>query len=57
VDGEPLATLKFSPDLSLSVTDSSWHPGFNLSLPCPLITASWRGRLPAGFELKISWSR
>ncbi|MBD3348763.1 MAG: heparinase [Candidatus Eisenbacteria bacterium] len=55
LDGERVGALRIPPELSPTLSESTWHPGFNLSEPCPLVTASWRGRLPRDFEFELLW--
>lgn len=53
--GRRIATLKFPSEAAPVLEESTWHPGFNLSTPCPLIRASWRGRLPFDLVFELTW--
>ncbi len=53
--GSVVGLLRFPPETAPSLGESTWHPGFNLCRPCPIVTATWRGRLPADFEFEIIW--
>jgi hypothetical protein len=53
--GRTVAFLQIPRELRPQLLESTWHPGFNRTERCSLITASRQGRLPSDFAFELVW--
>ena len=52
---EVLARMQIEGPARVSVEPSSWHPGFNLSVPARCLRTEWSGSLPYEQHTRIAW--
>ena len=53
--GRKFARVRLPEGARPEIVNTTWHPGFNASVPNRTLCATWSGSLPAGFRTIIEW--